>query len=364
MKITTIIKEKIEKTNKKILYGLSAGAATILILGYLIFGNENGHADIAVVETPIEVNAVTLAPETIEDVISAVGALSSKNTSVLSSKVMGRVVYIGVNEGDYVSQGRLLMKIESGEISAQLYQAQAAYNNAKLNYNRIKGLYEEHAATQMEMDQAQLGLETAEAGLNAAKAMEGYTVITAPISGQIVEKRINPGEMAMPGQPLLKIEDNKNLRLEVTMKEQDILAVESGKTVKVGIDAMPGREFKGRVSQIVPAADARTHSFIVKIDIPSEKGLITGMYGKAFFSKGERDAILVPRSSVVTMSGVSGVYIVSPEGSAVFQMVQLGHEYGDRVEVITGLKPGDRVIVGSLSARLDGKKVILAKNDN
>lgn len=361
MNITTI-KEKIRTLDKKILYGMSAAAAAVLIIGYLILGNENGHADTAVADTPVEVSAVTLVPETVEDIISAVGTLSSRNTSVLSSKVMGRVVYLGVNEGDHVARGRLLIKIESGEISAQLYQAQAAYNNAKLHYNRIKGLYEEHAATQMEMDQARLGLETAEAGLNAAKAMESYTTITAPISGQIVEKRINLGEMAMPGQPLLKIEDNKNLRLEVTMKEQDILSVEAGKTVKVGIDAMPGRELKGRVSQIVPAADARTHSFIVKIDVPAEKGLITGMYGKAFFSRGKREAILVPSSSVVTMAGVSGVYIVSPEGSAVFQMVQLGEEHGNRVEVLTGLKPGDRVITDGFNGRLDGRKVVLAKN--
>ncbi len=109
-------------------------------------------------------------------------------------------------------QGRLLMKIESGEIAAQAYQAQAAYNNAKLQFDRIKTLFDEKAATQMEMDQATLGLESAKAGLNAAKAMESYTTITAPISGQIVEKKINLGEMALPGQPILKIEDNRNLQ--------------------------------------------------------------------------------------------------------------------------------------------------------
>ncbi len=81
----------------------------------------------------------------------------------------------------------------------------------------------------MEMDQATLGFESAKAGLNAAKAMESYTIITAPIAGRIVEKRINLGEMALPGQPILKIEDNRNLRLEVTVKEQDIRFVQTGK---------------------------------------------------------------------------------------------------------------------------------------
>ena len=293
--------------------------------------------------------------------VSAAGTLNSKNTSVLSSKVMGKVVALTVNEGDHVNQGKLLLRIESGEISAQVYQAQAAYNNAKLQYDRIKSLFDEKAATQMEMEQATLGFESAKAGLNAAKAMESYTIITAPITGQIVEKRINLGEMALPGQPILKIEDNKNLRLEATVKEQDLRFVRQGNAVTIRIDALPGREIKARVAQVVPAADIRTHSFVVKIDIPADKGLITGMYGKAFFSTGKRDAILVPKTAIVDMSGITGVYIVSAEGSAVFQMVQLGDTYGENIEATTGLKAGDRVVVSKQDARIDGRKVVVAE---
>jgi RND family efflux transporter MFP subunit len=293
--------------------------------------------------------------------VTAAGALTSRNTSVLSSKVMGRVSHLGVQEGDHVSAGKLLIKIESGEIAAQTFQAQAAYNNAKLQYDRIKGLYDATASTQVEMDQATLGLETAKAGLNAAKAMESYTIITAPITGQIMEKRINLGEMAMPGQPLLKIEDNRNLRLEVTVREQDILHIHTGSTVSVQIDAMPVKPIQGKVAMVVPASDVRAHSFVVKVDIPAAKGLITGMYGKALFSTGKRDAILVPRSSVVGMSGVSGVYLVSAEGNAVFQMVQPGEVRDDMIEAAAGLKAGDRVIVSGQTAGMDGKKVVIAQ---
>ena len=154
---------------------------------------------------------------------------------------MGRVVRLSVQEGDHVDAGKLLMKIDSGEITAQAIQAQAAYNNARLQYDRIKSLYDAKASTQMEMDQATLGLETAQAGLQAAKAMESYTIISAPISGQIVEKRINLGEMALPGQPIIKIEDNRNLRLEVTVKEQDILSIQPGKPCQ-GTDRCPARQ--------------------------------------------------------------------------------------------------------------------------
>jgi RND family efflux transporter MFP subunit len=191
--------------------------------------------------------------------------------------------------------------------------------------------------------------------------MESYTIITAPISGQIVEKRINVGEMALPGQPLIKIEDNKNLRLEVTVKEKDILFIHPGNPVKVRIDAMPGMEISGTVSQVVQASDVRTHSFIVKIDIPANNGLITGMYGKAFFPVGKREAILVPKSAVVEMSGVTGVYIVSADRGAMFQMIQVGEEHGNFVEVITGLKKGDRVISDKHLGRLDGKQVVVAQ---
>jgi len=349
--------------DKNKLYGavIVTGFA-ILGLGYGLFGKETSYAEASKkVEAPTPVSFVTIVPKSIDAVVSAVGTLNSRNSSVLSSKIMGKVVALHVKEGDHVSAGALLLKIESGEISAQVFQAQAAYNNAKLQHDRIKHLFDEKAATQMEMDQATLGLDSANAGLNGAKAMESYTIIEAPISGQIVEKHINLGEMALPGQPIIKIEDNRNLRLEVTVREQDLRYIQAGKPVVVQIDAMPGKDIKAVVAQVVPASDVRTHSFIVKIDIPSDKSLITGMYGKALFSTGRREAILVPATAVVEMSGISGVYVVSPDESAVFQMVQLGERTGDSVEAVTGLKAGDRVIVSRHETRLDGRKVIVAQ---
>jgi len=359
MNIATL-KDKIISIDKAVLTGASVVAAlAILAGGYALFGKQESFAAAEQkAEAPIAVTTLTIKPGIVDAVVSAAGTLNSRNTSMLSSKIMGRVIALNVNEGDYVSQGTLLIKIESNEISAQAFQAQAAYNNAKLQYDRIKKLFDESAATQMEMDLATLGLASAEAGLNGAKAMESYTAIVAPISGRIVEKRINPGEMALPGQPLIKIEDNRNLRLEVTVREQDLRFIQTGKSVKVRIDALPDREILARVGQVVPAADIRTHSFIVKIDVPSDKSLITGMYGKALFSMGKRESILVPKAAIRKLSGVTGVYIVSAEGSAVFQMVQLGDAGGDNIEAVTGLKAGDRVIVSMHDARLDGKKVV------
>ncbi|HSQ77702.1 MAG TPA: efflux RND transporter periplasmic adaptor subunit [Nitrospirota bacterium] len=360
---STTIKDKIKALDKKVLYGASVITAfAMLAAGYALFGKDNSYANMTKVEPAISVTTLTVEPKTIDMMVSAAGTLTSKNTSVLSSKVMGKVVALTVTEGDYVTRGKLLIRIESNEISAQAYQAQAAYNNAKLQYDRIKRLFDEKAATQMEMEQATLGFESARAGLNAARAMESYTIITAPISGQIMEKRINLGEMALPGQPILKIEDNNNLRLEATVKEQDIRFVQPGGPVTVQIDALPGREIKARVAQVVPTADIRTHSFVVKIDIPGDKSLITGMYGKALFSTGKRDAILVPKTSIVDLSGITGVYIVSAEGTAVFQMIQLGEDRGDSVEAATGLKAGDKVVVSRQDARIDGRHVVLAEN--
>ena len=361
--MTALVKERVTTMERKKLYLFSLIAvAAIAGLISLFIKNDEGYARNTVKEETITVTAVTIEPKVIASVVSAAGALSSKNISVLSSKIMGTVEYMGINEGDYVKAGQLLLRIDSGEITAQVHQAEAGYNNAKLHYDRIKSLYDDKAATQMEMDQATLGLRTAEAGLRSAKAMEGYTAITAPIAGQIVEKRINLGEMANPGQPLLKIEDNRNLRLEVLVKEQDILNVQPGKPVRVEIDALPGQAFTGTVAQVVPASDVRTHSFLVKINIPSVKGLITGMYGRAYFTIGEREAILVPRSALVAMAGLSGVYLVSPQGTAAFQIVQLGKEYTEGTEVLAGLKTGDQVISGGYEGRIEGRKVVLAEN--
>ncbi len=356
------ITKKISLIDKNLIYGASITAAiAVLGAGYAFFGKETSYASVPKTETPVQVSTVTVEPKKIDSVVSAAGTLNSRNSSVLSSKVMGKVIALNVNEGDHVTAGKLLLRIESGEITAQAYQAQAAYNNAKLQYERIKTLFDEQAATQMEMDQATLGFESAKAGLNAAKAMESYTTIVAPITGQIVEKRINLGEMAMPGQPVMKIEDNRNLRLETTIKEQDIRFIQPGQAVTVRIDALPGGEIKARVAQIVPAADVRTHSFVVKIDIPEDKRLITGMYGKAIFSTGTREAILVPKTAVINFSGITGVYLVSTAGNALFQMIEPGDAYGDSIEAVTGLKAGDQVIVSRQDGRIDGRKVVVAQ---
>jgi len=356
------IKDTITGLGSKTIAGISLGAAVALLAaGYVVFSKKEGHAAAPKSAAPLSVSAYVVEPRTIESVATAAGALTSRNTSVLSGKVMGKVTYLGVQEGDHVSAGKLLIRIESGEIAAQTFQAQAAYNNAKLQYDRIKGLYDAKASTQVEMDQATLGLESAKAGLNAAKSMESYTIITAPISGQIMEKRINLGEMAMPGQPLLKIEDNLNLRLEVTVREQDILHIRSGATVNVQIDALPGKDIAGKVAMVVPASDVRTHSFVVKVDVPAAKGLITGMYGKAFFPTGKRVAMMVPKSAIVDMSGISGVYVVSADGNALFQMVQLGEAIGNDLEVVSGLKKGDRVIADKHLGRIEGSKVLVAE---
>jgi multidrug efflux pump subunit AcrA (membrane-fusion protein) len=144
------------------------------------------------------------------------------------------------------------------------------------------------------------------------------------------------------------------------MKEQDIPFVQPGMNVAVQIDALPGTAIKARVAQVVSAADRKTHSFVVKIDLPAMKGLITGMYGKALFITGKRQAVLVPKSAVVEMSGLSGVYVVSSEQNALFQMVQFGESHGELVEAITGLKAGDQVVIGNRKADIDGKKVVLA----
>jgi RND family efflux transporter MFP subunit len=337
--------------------GIMVTAAVLLGSGTLLLGGDTGPTSTPKHESPLKAPVVAAASAVIDDVIAAAGTLGSKNTSVLSSKIMGKVVALNVHEGDPVKEGQLLLKIESGEITAQVIQAQAAYNNAKLQYDRIKSLFDVRAATQMEMDQATLGLQTAEAGLKAATAMESYTVITAPISGQIVEKRINLGEMAMPGQPVLRIEDNRSLRLEAMVRESDLVHIRTGQSVKVQIDAMPGKDLNGRVAQVVPAADVRTHSFLVKIDIPSERGLITGMYGKAFFSKGRRIAVTVPKTAVVDMAGITGVYIVGADGRAAFQMVQLGMDQGSTVEVLTGLSAGDRVVADHTLGRIEGRMI-------
>jgi RND family efflux transporter MFP subunit len=157
--------------------------------------------------------------------------------------------------------------------------------------------------------------------------------------------------------PLITVEAGGQYRLEATVDERDLSYVHLGEAVPVSLDALGSRSWNGKVAQIVPAADPASRSFTVKIDLPANKNLRSGIFGRAAFARGSRQAILVPQSAVTELGQLQTVYVVGENGIATLRYVTLGPEQPQGREVLSGLSVGETVVVEAGGRELAGKRV-------
>lgn len=329
----------------------------------------------------IEVTEVQ--PITIDELYEVSGTIRARIITTVSSRIMGEVTGIYVIEGDRVRQGQLLLTIDDRDYRERLAQAEEAYQEAlkalesakqnkklaDITYERYKRLYEEKALTQQELDQIETqkevaGLELerieamlrrAKAGLEEARLMYGYTRVVSPINGIVTEKKVETGNMVMPGIPLFTVEDNENYRLEVYLDERFSGKIRKGMRIPVYIESGT-QAFEGRIAEIVPSVDPLTRSFLVKIDLNSRKDLRTGLYGKARFPIGKKTGILVPENSIVKRGQLTGIYVVDNNGVVSYRIVRTGSSYPERamVEILSGLNPGERIVTGGIEKVVEG----------
>lgn len=220
----------------------------------------------------------------------------------------------------------------------------------------MERLFAVESVAKQELDNASRAFKVAEAGKQAALAKLSYTVIKAPFDGVITEKQVEVGELASPGQALLKMEDPQHLRLESTVAEGDLKAIARGDTISVIIDALGPEPLKGTIAQILPAGDPSTHSFLVKTDLPPTPGLKTGMFGRMQFDKGVSASMVVPRSAVLERGQLTGVFVVGPDTIAHLRWIKVGRTLNDRMEVLSGLNVGERVLAEAAKGA-DGARV-------
>ena len=205
-------------------------------------------------------------------------------------------------------------------------------------------------------EQAQAGLGQARAAEAQARAMLSLTRIRAPFDGAVTAKNVDPGALASPGVPLLNIEDAQRFRVEASVDEHNIRAVKVGTSARVILDAFGG-EMQGKVAQVVPAADPASRSFVVKVDLPGDARLRSGVFARVQFSNGRRDAVLLPRTAVLDRGQLQAVYAVSPQNVASLRFVTVGKASGDQVEVLSGIESGERIVVQPGDRELSGKRI-------
>lgn len=293
---------------------------------------------------------LTQVPEHYE----AVGTVRPASEATVEAQVPGRVLKVLVRAGQAVEKGQLLAQLDDQQFQARLAQARQGLAAARANFERagaeherVKKFFQAEAATPQGLEQAKAGYLAAEAGLRQAQQMVaeaevalGWTRLTAPESGQVVRRLAEPGDLALPGKPLLTLQTVGGHRLEALVREGLIAKVRPGQTVRVEIPSL-GRGVSGTVEEVVPAADPATRSFLVKVGLAPTPGLYSGMFGRLLVPLQSRPAVLAPRQAlrrvgqlemvrVKTAAGWENVYVTS------------GREQGDgRVEILSGLKGGE-----------------------
>jgi RND family efflux transporter MFP subunit len=331
-------------------------------------------------QTVSGVSVATLAPTAVEEFTEATGTIKAANTSYVASRMMGTVTSLLVKEGDAVEKGQLLLTIDDSDMVQKVKAAEAGHREATKaleaarqnreltdgTYRRYRKMYEGKAISQQEMDQfetqkkvAALEYERVQevvnrtaAGLSEAKIYLGFTAVTAPVKGLVTEKKTEVGSMAVPGVPLLTVENSAAFHAEVAIDESLSGKLKPGMPVLVSIESI-NRQIPGRITEILPAVDPLSRTFTAKVFL-SGAGLRSGLYAKVRIARGKKEIILAPKASVVEKGQLSGVYAVDGQGVVTYRLVRIGREYDGKWEILSGLKPNDRIIVQGVEKAVDG----------
>lgn len=328
------------------------------------------------------VSVVTALPSSTEESgVLASGQIEAGQTAVISTRVMGSISRIHVKAGDKVAKGQLLVSIFNADILAQRAQADAAISEAKAaaavsakDVERFKQLYQSQSASAKELENVTLQhqsisskLETALQMRNQVNAMLAYTRITAPFSGVITKKFMDEGSMANPGMPLLALEQSGNFQAVVSVPESDIAKIKQGATVNLTVKSL-GITFPGTISEISPSSQFTGGQYGVKVAINDSKslGIKAGMYVNVLIpgeqvKSSQPSRMTVPVKAIVNKEQLTGVYVMSKENKALLRWIRLGKQMGDRVEVLSGLAPNERLVVSTQGRICNGSKVIESK---
>ncbi|MDQ7058312.1 MAG: efflux RND transporter periplasmic adaptor subunit [Ghiorsea sp.] len=270
------------------------------------------------------------------------GSVASDHKVSISAQVSGYIKVLNVREGDRVKAGQILLKIDPIDANQAYLQAQADLKDAKADWQRFEELLASGAVSSQKVDKAKLRFDVAKSNVTRAKNQLSYTEVRSPVDGVIVEKRLSVGDLASPGMPMLTIEDPNSLLVSTYVSESYVSKIHEGDTVDISIASLH-KTFTGTVRQVVQAADAVSHQFLVKVALQADADIHPGMFAQAGFRVGKRAAVLIPQGVIQSRAGLHAVYVVDRQSIAQYRLIRLGQKIGHKVEVVSGLQHGDTI---------------------
>ncbi len=302
---------------------------------------------------------------------TAVGSVVSDTRIEVASRLSGYLLELNVREGDRVHRGQSLARVDSADIDGAIDQAragnasaEAAARDAKIDAERFERLYVKGMVSEIDMRKVRLRMDTtgdalnqARAALDSAEAQRRYASIVSPQDGEVVAVVRKPGDLVMPGAPILLVESVRNLVFETTVTEMQVAALRVGQRVPVRIDGLQS-PVAGRIARIVQSADPVTRTYPVKISLPAKSDVLPGMFGRADFPVGGSDAVVIGRELLIERAGLRGVFVVDARNTMRFRWLRIGREWPDRVEVVAGLTPGERVVANAGPTLREGDRLV------
>jgi len=351
------------KKSTKIIVTIVILAVVIGLIGWILGRNKKkNEAKTAIVSEMstgnIAVRVSDVKKESVNLDFSANGNFAPEQQMNFASENSGRVTRVLVDEGSYVRKGQTLAIIKSDVLSIDLESAQANYQNALRDKQRYENAFKTGGVTQQQVDQARLSVENAQARVSQSRIRVGDANIRSSINGIVNKRYIEPGAVVSPGTQLFELVDVSKLKLNITVNESQVANLKKGDNVEVKASVFPDKAFTGKITFIAPKAD-NSLNFPVEISLASNPGNLVkaGMYGTAIFNFGNSTpVIVVPRASFV--GSVSSNQLFVMEGNvAKLRNVVAGRVTGDKVEVLQGLKEGEKVIISGQINLSDGSKV-------
>lgn len=345
---------------------------------------------------PLSVQVATVVATDLTEMFETGGIVQATTTAIVTARMLAPVRDVRVTAGTRVRAGQVLVVLDDRDVGAQARSARATVAGAgqgataaaaeeraaraalvltRATHDRIAALHAKRSATSQELDEATATLQGAEARVaaaaarvqsaasaiesaqgasDAAAATHSFTQIAAPFDGVITETMIEPGNMASPGLPLLRIEDTRAFRLDVRVDESQARNVTVGAVVPVRLDAgtiADATTLSGTISEIGRAIDSDARSFVVKISLPTTDGLRSGMFGRVGFAGATRRALTVPPDALVRRGQVTTVFVVD-KGVARLRLVNVAGR-----EVLAGLAEGETVVLTPAPDLIDGRAV-------
>ena len=371
-----------------------SGLPAALVLSGALAGCSSGQAAAppAHAAAPLVVKTAQVTVTDVATAIDSGGVVQARTTATIASRILAPVRAIRVWPGDMVRKGQTLIVLDGADLAAGARAARAAAEAAdeglhaasadaqaaeaglvlaRASHARVAALHAKRSATAQELDDATATLRSAEARVSGAAArasqaasavesaraagdqagtLASFATITAPFDGMVTEKMVEPGNLASPGMPLLRVEDTRGFRLEVRVDESRIGQIRHGDAVPVllGTATVP---LMGTVTEVSRAVDADARASLVKIALPDTPGLRSGAFGKARFGGTPRRTLTVPSLAVVRHGQVTTVFVVE-EGVAHVRLVNLNGS-----EVLAGLTESELVILSPPAGVTDGRRV-------